>query len=493
MKKYGKIPPHFLYYIENEGIQIVDPKSSNIILKDNYDRMIVKMPYSNRTLDIQIIFDFMNSSNPPDFIFVKDDNFLIKYNEIIRDWNFKDSSTLYSSLARLKHLYSEAQEKRLKEEIENLYQENIEFSHNDFKTDIQDIWKYINKIYLLIKTKMKKYTNINPNTFNDRNINNTFSQNSGNQVFKKMNSSTLQNNNDEFFNINEINSKELNKNRQQMNKSLNINSIINNHLNENALNDDSLNISGQEILPEISFSYSNSNMINDYTDYKNFITISYPLDIEIRSRNIPRFPFVNISVFINYDMKFKIDFIAPFFVNTSYFKYRADYFDLKNFEYSIENFENSVYEYFRDMNCRETIINRIINMNLGYTLEIDSSGFRKISQYIHCNEQSNIKKNIDFEFKKNQQPNKLLSKNTQGVVSSPYSKTLPFYFNLIVSYVFEKDDIKILNVNLIDSDKLTNIAQKKFSFANSSEKELDNLINNILEFVINNIQNKLNQ
>ena len=66
-----------------------------------------------------------------------------------------------------------------------------------------------------------------------------------------------------------------------------------------------------------------------------------------------------------------------------------------------------------------------------------------------------------------------------------------FYFNLVVCYNFDKDDAKVLNAIIIDSDKLSTYNQKKFSF-NNTEKDLEILINSIFEFVINNVQNKFN-
>ena len=442
MKKYGKIPPHFLYYLENEGIKITDLKSSNLSLKELYDRMIVKLPFSTRTLDIQIIFDNLNCSVPPDFLFVKEENFLMDYNEIIKDWNFKDSSTLYNSLAKLKLIYSLNQEIKLKEEVEKFTKTNntnIKSKDDDFNySEIVEIWKNIQKIYLKIKNKTKNFKNIH----------------NKNKCFYKANSL-------DEFNINEVQS----------------------------IKDDNSNC--EIIVPEINF---NLNTQNDFTDYKNFVTISYPLDIPIRSRNIPRYPHVNLTYYFNYEMKFKLELSSPNFVNIQNFKIKPDLHDMRNHEYTIDAFETSVIDYFKDMNFRELIINRIINMNLGFTLEVDSLGFRKLVQYIFCNENLNITKKNEIT------PNLLEKKNSKNnIVNNSMSLSAlsmssiqnVFYFNLVVCYNFDKDDAKVLNAIIIDSDKLSTYNQKKFSF-NNTEKDLEILINSIFEFVINNVQNKFN-
>ena len=114
MKKIGIIPPHFVYYLENEGIDIVDFKSSDFTSKNSYDRIIVKFPYGNDTLDIQVIFDVVDLSSPPDFIILNECNTFMDYSEIIKNWNFKESKTLYESLYKIKELYSADQENSLR-------------------------------------------------------------------------------------------------------------------------------------------------------------------------------------------------------------------------------------------------------------------------------------------------------------------------------------------------------------------------------------------
>jgi hypothetical protein len=112
MKKNGIIPPHFEYFLQNECIDITDYKSSNFALPESFDRIIVRFPFSISTLDIQVIFDNLDYSAPPDFIPLND-NFRISYYDIIDSWNFKDSSSLYSSLLKIKEIHSKENEKRL--------------------------------------------------------------------------------------------------------------------------------------------------------------------------------------------------------------------------------------------------------------------------------------------------------------------------------------------------------------------------------------------
>lgn len=117
MKKIGLIPPHFLFFLENEGIKITDFKSSNFTAKENYDRIIVKFPYGLTTLDIQVIFDVVDLSSPPDFVLLTESDFFIDYNEIVKNWNFRESNSLYNSLRKIKQLYSDEQLLKLKQTI----------------------------------------------------------------------------------------------------------------------------------------------------------------------------------------------------------------------------------------------------------------------------------------------------------------------------------------------------------------------------------------
>jgi len=265
------------------------------------------------------------------------------------------------------------------------------------------------------------------------------------------------------------------------------NNFNNNVLNNNKIiNNNSINYPILEILPEISFSYNpidSASFLLEYTEYKNSISIAYPLDLELRSRNMPQFPYILVTIYLNYDMKFKLDLFTPNFIDVSYFKNSSksnEFYDLKNFEYANEKYEKGVFEYFRDMSLRETIINKIINLNLGLTLEIDSSGFRKFSQYIHFNDISSIKRKIDINYDFTKKGSQNMSGFSTGKI----------YFNLVVCYNFDKENNKVLQVSIIDTDKLSNIASKKFAYSNN---DLDDFINNIFNFLLSNINNKLNQ
>src|SRR5690349_17966260 len=105
MIKKGIIPPHFLHFIHNEGISAEDFRPGNMTNKDVYDRFIVKFPFSIYYISIQVIFDFFDQTSPPDFILIRDENMIIKYSEIMRDWNFKDSSSLYRVLVNIINEY----------------------------------------------------------------------------------------------------------------------------------------------------------------------------------------------------------------------------------------------------------------------------------------------------------------------------------------------------------------------------------------------------
>ena len=114
MKKIGVIPPHFIYYLENEGIDVIEFKSSDFYSKTNYDKIIVKFPYCSGTLDIQVIFDIIDRSSPPDFVLLNEINSYMDYGEIMKSWNFKESNMLYLLLLKIKEMYSIEQEKSLR-------------------------------------------------------------------------------------------------------------------------------------------------------------------------------------------------------------------------------------------------------------------------------------------------------------------------------------------------------------------------------------------
>ena len=154
MKKIGIIPPHFVYYLENEGIDIVDFKSSDFTSKNSYDRIIVKFPYGNDTLDIQVIFDVVDLSSPPDFIILNECNTFMDYSEIIKNWNFKESKTLYESLYKIKELYSAYQENSLRKIVSDS-KRNKEIY--DGQEGAFSILEHVEDILNLIQNKVQNY------------------------------------------------------------------------------------------------------------------------------------------------------------------------------------------------------------------------------------------------------------------------------------------------------------------------------------------------
>jgi hypothetical protein len=142
MKKNGIIPPHFIYFLENEGLILSDYRSGNLSMKDSYDRAMVSFPYSVITLNIQMIFDYLDYSAPPDFIITNSENFYIDYNSIISSWNFKDSSSLYNAICKVKAAYSKEQERVLFEQLDS----------NQYNDKIR-------KIVTNLKIKFNKYKN----------------------------------------------------------------------------------------------------------------------------------------------------------------------------------------------------------------------------------------------------------------------------------------------------------------------------------------------
>ena len=159
MKKTGVIPPHLMYFLQNEGIEVINFCSSNFISKDSYDRFIVKFPFGVTTIDIQVIFDNTDSSSPPDFILLNNFDYIIDYDQIISEWVFRDSSSLYNSLLLIKKIYEEKQQQKLLEIIshainkENQYQGNKENSN----------YPYILEMYNFIKSCLEKYRNLPKN------------------------------------------------------------------------------------------------------------------------------------------------------------------------------------------------------------------------------------------------------------------------------------------------------------------------------------------
>ena len=163
--KFGHIPPHFLKFLEDEEILIKNFKSSNLKFKDEFDKMTVYYPYCNNNIIIEILFDNINYSNPPDFIIINNENFLIEYNKIIKNWNFRDSSSLYFCLFKIKKEFSIRQEKNFREICEEfrLFPQNksIILKNVEKIKQKEEILDYCEKILFFIKNVVNEYTKIN--------------------------------------------------------------------------------------------------------------------------------------------------------------------------------------------------------------------------------------------------------------------------------------------------------------------------------------------
>ena len=120
MLNVGKIPPHYLNFLKDEEIEITNFESSNLKYKDEYDKIIVHFPYCNNYIKIQIIFDNLNNTSPPDFIVIDKSTYYINYYQIIKNFSFRNSYSLYFALYRIKIAYSLQQEKRLEQIIQNV-------------------------------------------------------------------------------------------------------------------------------------------------------------------------------------------------------------------------------------------------------------------------------------------------------------------------------------------------------------------------------------
>ena len=156
MKKIGVIPPHFIYYLENEGIDVIEFKSSDFYSKTNYDKIIVKFPYCSGTLDIQVIFDIIDRSSPPDFVLLNEINSYMDYGEIMKSWNFKESNMLYLLLLKIKEMYSIEQEKSLRNIISNYKENKALYGNQDNSSNLESIEQILN----FIQEKTKNYKQV---------------------------------------------------------------------------------------------------------------------------------------------------------------------------------------------------------------------------------------------------------------------------------------------------------------------------------------------
>jgi hypothetical protein len=361
MKKNGIIPPHFIYFLENEGIILSDFKSGNLSMKDSYDRVIISLPYSIKTIDIQVIFDSLDYSSPPDFLIIPSNNekiFYIDYNSVVSSWNFKESNTLYNSLLKIKLLYSREQERVLYENLEQ----------NTFNDQLR-------KIVTVLKSRIAKYK--------------------------------LQDN-----------------------------------------------------------SHSVDVLYNHFKDNMEYIVISFPLDIPIRSKHIKRYPVINMMIPVNFE-NFYIVLSTP--GNFAGFELKLEEYNLADFEEVINKTEKLIQSHYKAMILRESIIGRIISSNMGLPLEVDCFNFYSCSLYFY------YEKGGSTMYDRKSSTN-VGSVNSLGNMSS-----------YILQFIFkEKNKIEF---QVVDCDKLTILWKELFDYG-ESEKEINALLQSVLQGLMSYIKNK---
>jgi hypothetical protein len=389
MKKNGKIPPHFLYFMENEGIEMSDLFSSNLIHKDLYDKINVKLPYSVKTLDIQVIFDNIDCSLPPDILFVKENNILVDYEQVFKNWNFKESSSLYVSLIKLKEIYSQKQEIIFLEESQNI---NNFISANNYDSNLEILFTLENIVELInyTKNKIKNYKHT---------------------------------------------------------KNANIEMILN-------------------------YGYHMENLSNQnlMENMKNSIIFSYPLDINFRSRNVTRSPSVSIIVPICKDATFYMSLIIPHYLSPPSQNFQDEVFYLKNFESHISIYEREVLNYFKLLNSKELILNKIVESNIGFPIEIDTFSFNNLTLYFHHNKNTNV-----------------LNSSLKGKSVSSVTPSVGAIKNLLLYFQFIKEENK-LEFTIINCDMLKVENKIKYDYS-KDDKDINSIINKVLktlmEFCVN--------
>lgn len=330
MKKIGFIPLHFVSFLYNEGIDIIEFKSSHQTQPEEYDKMVVRFPYCTRTFDIQIIFDNRNNTLPPDFIIINDGDFYMDYTYIIHNWNFRDSGTLYLSLFYLKQLYSMEQERRLMEllKLNNHNDQNRSTNMRDpdrrishFYSSRSMLFEYLEKILFYIKSNFMSYKFVP--------------------------------------------------------KSLQLVDIYQEKEEKEA------NDSKEEPTEEIKQ-----------------VVISYPIDILIRERSIPRPPLLNITIPLIpvSEMKFWIELTLPHFIGMNGFNILKEKEELGNFKSFISGYEKYVLSQINNMKCREKIIMDIIASNIGFVLEVDTFSFLSFALLFHYVKKTIDKKSVDYDY-----------------------------------------------------------------------------------------------
>lgn len=296
MINFGHIPPHFIYFLQNEEILISNFQSSSMKKQfDVYNKMIVHFPYCLGYIEVQVIFNMYDNTLPPDFIIINNGDFLISYKSITENFSFRNSSSLYFTLLRLKQLYSIEQEKMLmciiKEEGDNQTEFEGTTNYLNYKNMV---YEYIDKILYYIKTNFSSYVII---------------------------SKTIQK-------------------------------------------------------CDISITKTNDTISK--------ITLSYPLDVYVRGKNISRTPMMNICIPVdsNFDLKFWIELVLPYYTGKEGLNIMKENEELSNFKSYINGYEKFVLSQIENMKLREGMISYIIENELGFILEVDTFDWLYAAFYI---------------------------------------------------------------------------------------------------------------
>lgn len=159
MINFGYIPPHFVYFLQNEEILISNFQGSSMKKQyDMYNKMIVHFPYCLGFIEVQVIFSMNDNTLPPDFIIINNGDFLISYKSITKNFSFRESSSLYFTLLRLKQQYSIEQEKMLMCIIKEEGGDQAEFvGTTNYLNYKNSVYEYIDKILFYIKSNFSGY------------------------------------------------------------------------------------------------------------------------------------------------------------------------------------------------------------------------------------------------------------------------------------------------------------------------------------------------
>lgn len=294
MNNLNIIPPHFINFLKHEEISITDFENSNLSSKNYYDKMLVHFPYCNTTLTVQVIFDIFDFTSPPDFIVLNDEYLFLDYNEVIKNFSFRESSSLFFALFRIKQIFSSNQLKKIlsliqKEKSSKNQNTQMSPSHFFAASNIREVTTvdFIEKMIIFINSNLKSYKAIP--------------------------------------------------------KSL--------------------------VSLDILIKYE-----EDRTTISQVI-LSYPLDISVRGRSIKKAPILNIIVPFDSEMKFWVELDLPHYVGREGFNMLKESEDLNNFKTYISLYEKFILTQISLMKSREEMILFIIDMDLGFLIEVDTKNF----------------------------------------------------------------------------------------------------------------------